>query len=334
MVTIRDDTYNIQLVDLLKKLRSDIYKKNERSLFNYISEQNKPSVKVTCPIHKDGQETKPSCFVSTNGLVHCFSCNYSSDIYNMISELLYNRFDGGEAGKRYIEKLYKLEKENIRDLNRNWQEYFEKLRRIRYNIKEDKKIILEQELEKYRFLHPYMYKRHLSDDIIEKFDIGYDKNYKYFEKIVPCITMPVKDIDGDVITIIRRAISFKRFFIENGIKKPVYGIYEITKEKSSPVFITESIFNCLTLWSWGFEAVALLGLGNDYQFELLKKLPNRLFYICMDGDMSGRNASIKIKQKLFNKIVFIIDMLDDKDINDLSKEEFLELYNGSKNKKR
>lgn len=332
MIQIRDDTYNIDLRDLLKRLRNDIYKKNECSLFGYISEQNKASIKVTCPIHKRGQETKPSCFVSTNGLVHCFSCNYSSDIYSMISELLYNRFDGGLAGKKYIEKLYKLDKENIRDFNLN--ALFEKIEKNRDGVKEVKKIISEDELEKYRYFHPYMYKRQLTNEIIEKFDIGFDGNYKYFDKIVPCITMPVKDIEGDVITIIRRAVKFKRFFIENHIKKPVYGVYEITKEKDVPIFITESVFNCLTLWIWGFESVALIGLGNDYQFNILKKLPNRLFYTCMDGDNAGREAAKKINQKLFNKFVFNIDMLDSKDVNDLSKEQFLELLNECKNKTR
>lgn len=332
MIQIDEDVYNIDLRDLLKRLRNDIYKKNGRSLFNYISEQNKTSIKVTCPIHKRGQETKPSCFVSTNGLVHCFSCNYSSNIYKMISELLYNRFDGGLAGKKYIERHYKLDKEDIRDFNLN--ELFDKVERNRNGVKEVKKIISEDELEKYRYFHPYMHKRHLTDEIIEKFDIGFDNNYKYFEKTVPCITMPVKDIEGDVITIIRRAVRYKRFFIENAIKKPIYGIYEITKEKGSPVYITESVFNCLTLWTWGFEAVALIGLGNDYQINILKKLPNRLFYLCMDGDAAGRGAAEKIKQKLYNKVVFNIDMLDDMDVNDLTKEQFLELLDECKNKTR
>jgi len=188
-------------------------------------------------------------------------------------------------------------------------------------------------LDKYAYIHPYMYKRHMTDEIIEKFDIGFDNNYLYMGKKIATITFPVKDLEGDVITIIRRAISFKRFFIERFIEKPIYGLYEINKTKEQDIYITESIFNCLTLWTWGYQAVALIGLGNNKQIDILNKLENRLFYICMDGDDAGRNAALKIKQKLKNKFIYNIDMYEGKDINDLSKGQFERLKNECKFKR-
>lgn len=332
MISIDNDYYNIELYQLLVQLRNDIYEKTERALFKDIIKKSNGQVSVTCPIHKRGMENKPSCFISENGLVHCFSCNYSGTIYSMISELLFNKRDGGIKGKEYL--LNNIKGSRVNDRKKQMEKFLSKIkRRHEPIIQKEKRVVSQEELDKYAYIHPYMYKRHMTDEIIEKFDIGFDNNYLYMGKKIATITFPVKDLEGDVITIIRRAISFKRFFIERFIEKPIYGLYEINKTKEQDIYITESIFNCLTLWIWGYQAVALIGLGNNKQIDILNKLENRLFYICMDGDDAGRNAALKIKQKLKNKFIYNIDMYEGKDINDLSKGQFERLKNECKFKR-
>ena len=332
MISIDNDYYNIELYQLLVQLRNDIYEKTERALFKDIIKKSNGQVSVTCPIHKRGMENKPSCFISENGLVHCFSCNYSGTIYSMISELLFNKRDGGIKGKEYL--LNNIKGGRVNDRKKQMEKFLSKIkRRHEPIIQKEKRVVSQEELDKYAYIHPYMYKRHMTDEIIEKFDIGFDNNYLYMGKKIATITFPVKDLEGDVITIIRRAISFKRFFIERFIEKPIYGLYEINKMKEQDIYITESIFNCLTLWTWGYQAVALIGLGNNKQIDILNKLENRLFYICMDGDDAGRNAALKIKQKLKNKFIYNIDMYEGKDINDLSKGQFERLKNECKFKR-
>ena len=332
MISIDNDYYNIELYQLLVQLRNDIYEKTERALFKDIIKKSNGQVSVTCPIHKRGMENKPSCFISENGLVHCFSCNYSGTIYSMISELLFNKRDGGIKGKEYL--LNNIKGSRVNDRKKQMEKFLSKIkRRHEPIIQKEKRVVSQEELDKYAYIHPYMYKRHMTDEIIEKFDIGFDNNYFYMGKKIATITFPVKDLEGDVITIIRRAISFKRFFIERFIEKPIYGLYEINKTKEQDIYITESIFNCLTLWTWGYQAVALIGLGNNKQIDILNKLENRLFYICMDGDDAGRNAALKIKQKLKNKFIYNIDMYEGKDINDLSKGQFERLKNECKFKR-
>lgn len=332
MISIDNDYYNIELYQLLVQLRNDIYEKTERALFKDIIKKSNGQVSVTCPIHKRGMENKPSCFISENGLVHCFSCNYSGTIYSMISELLFNKRDGGIKGKEYL--LNNIKGSRVNDRKKQMEKFLSKIkRRHEPIIQKEKRVVSQEELDKYAYIHPYMYKRHMTDEIIEKFDIGFDNNYLYMGKKIATITFPVKDLGGDVITIIRRAISFKRFFIERFIEKPIYGLYEINKTKEQDIYITESIFNCLTLWTWGYQAVALIGLGNNKQIDILNKLENRLFYICMDGDDAGRNAALKIKQKLKNKFIYNIDMYEGKDINDLSKGQFERLKNECKFKR-
>ena len=44
----------------------------------------------------------------------------------------------------------------------------------RQEAKKQESYIPESELEQYRFYHPYMFTRGLTEEIIERYDIGYD----------------------------------------------------------------------------------------------------------------------------------------------------------------
>ena len=111
-----------------------------------------------------------------------------------------------------------------------------------------------------------------------------------------------------------------------GVTKPVYGIYELPKDCKS-VIVCESVFNALTAVVYGYNAVALLGTGNQYQIDQLKKLGVREFTICLDGDEAGRKGTEKLKKALSGVgMVWTIQMPVDKDVNDCTKEEFDKFY--------
>ena len=191
--------------------------------------------------------------------------------------------------------------------------------------------ISEDELDSYRYYHEYMYKRKLTDDIIELFDVGYDKHFELKDKegktrsVLRCVTFPVRDVNGNTLFIARRSVDTKFFHYPDGVEKPVYGLYELPKD-TKEVIICESIFNALTCYVYGKPAVALLGLGTPYQFEQLKKLPCRKFITALDGDNAGRRATVRLKKALGdNKLVTSFIIPDGKDVNDLSFEEFKNL---------
>ena len=46
-------------------------------------------------------------------------------------------------------------------------------------------------------------------------------------------------------------------------------------KNAEKVYIAESIINCLTLETYGLEALALNGTGTNYQIDQLKKIPIR-----------------------------------------------------------
>lgn len=301
---------------------------------------------IYCPIHNDGSEKKPSCGVLLhdqyrNGRltkaswVHCFSCNWSKPLSDTITEIL-KRKNISKSGFDWL-------KENIpgfdgevgefdylmpQELSQSLQSKYAIDYINTQTLKQTENYVSEQELASYRMVVPYMYQRGLTDEIIEKYDIGYDANFipPGRKKPLPCITFPVKDIKGNTLFLCRRSVEGKFFHYPQGVEKSVYGLYELPTEIKSLV-VAESCFNALTSTIYGYPAVALLGTGTSYEISQLKQLGVSEFVLCLDGDEAGRRGTEKLKKALSKvAIVWTVQMPPDKDINDCTKEEFDALY--------
>lgn len=271
------------------------------------------NIQVTCPIHNNGQERKPSCGIRTTesegkevGSVHCFTCGYTASLPVFISNC-FGHFDSGKYGQKWLLKHFSgidgtSDRKSIINLSRT------------KNAKKLVEYISEEELESYRYIHPYMYKRGLTDEIIEKYDIGYDKD-------TDCITMPIRDESGRTLFFCRRSVKSKFFSYPEGVEKPIYGIYELPKD-CKEIVVCESVFNTLTCVKYGKPSIALLGTGTNYQYEQIKKLQVRKIILGFDGDEAGDRAAIRFAQNVTNKIICKYEIPRGKDINDLSKEEF------------
>lgn len=301
-----------------------------------------------CPIHNNGQEKKPSCGVLLHeqyrnghlmkaGFVNCFSCHWSASLQDTITEILKQRHIS-QSGLEWL-------KENIPDFQEDYQQGdFEYLispdltvaLQNKYAIdyinteilKQTGNYVTEEELASYRLTVPYMYQRGLTDEIIEKFDIGYDANFipPGRKKPLPCITFPVKDIQGNVLFLCRRSIEGKFFHYPQGVEKSVYGVYELPKDVKS-IVVAESCFNALSAIRYGYPAVALLGTGTSHEIDQLRQLGVQEFVLCLDGDEAGQRGMEKLKKALRKvALVWTIKMPPDKDINDCTKEEFDALY--------
>jgi len=299
-----------------------------------------------CPIHNNGQERKPSCGISLheqfrNGKrypalqLHCFSCNYSGSLADALTEVL-KRKGVGKSGFDWLkENIPGFEEENVdfdyllpQELSSSLQSAYA----IDYInsriISEFNNFVPEEELASYRLTVPYMYQRGLTDEIIEKYDIGYDANFipPGRKKPLPCITFPVKDQQGRTLFLCRRSVQGKFFHYPQGVEKSVYGLYELPKDVTS-VLICESCLNALKAIRFGYNAVALLGTGTTYEIEQLKRLGVQEFVLCLDGDDAGKRGTAKLKKALKSvAIVWTIQMPPDKDVNDCTKEEFDALY--------
>ena len=191
-----------------------------------------------------------------------------------------------------------------------------------YNVSESKKYVSEEELDSYRYTHPYWAKRGIVDEnIIELFDLGYSKTEQM-------ITMPNYDKYGNCVFVAKRSVKTKFFSYPKNTEKIVYGIYQLYQLDNFPkeVFITESMIDCIYLWQFNKYACALNGLGTAKQFEDLRKMPCREFILATDNDAAGMKARQILHKELYNKLISEV-MLPKcrKDINDCSPEEISNL---------
>ena len=316
MYQIKNKTIDANMINILETLKSYILARDNRLILKDINDDG-DNVMITCPFHKHGEERRPSCGVSTidkhdgdktypAGTVHCFTCKYTAPLDKFISQIL-GFDDSGEEGRKWLLDNFDI------TTNRNIQIQFGSRG---YGKTLAQSFINEDLLKEFRFYHPYMYKRGLTNEIISKYDIGYDR---YSD----CITFPVRDIKGRCLFIAKRSVKGKMFILPSSKNKPLYGVYELDYNKPD-VFICESFFNALTLVKWGYNAIALMGTGSNYQYNLINELPFRTIRICLDGDLAGRLGTKKLLENIdFNKLVYAYNMFDGKDVNDLTYEEFL-----------
>jgi DNA primase len=299
-------------------------------------------MQIYCPFHNDGKERKPSCGILLvdefrggkkypQGFTHCFTCGYAHTIDQTITDLLKQQNIQKSGVDWLVENIPGFELEDTESdflipnelmgalLSKYAVDYISTL------TSKKQEYVSEEELAKYRFTVPYMYERKLTDELIEKFDVGFDANWipPGRKKPVPCITFPVRDINGNTLFFCRRAISTKLFNYPQGVTKPVYGLYELPNGCKS-VVVCESCFNAITSTRYGRPAVALLGTGNSYQIQQLKELGVREFILAFDPDEAGQRATAKLKKALRSvAIVWSFDGIPPgKDINDLTQEEF------------
>lgn len=291
---------------------------------------NGSNIQTNCPFHKQGQERKPSFGVNgEKDKCHCFACGWSGSIEEMVSEL-FGYQDAGKFGKNWLVKRFNsVEIETRPNILEGFNDRHNKYSRqtdginigIHSNISNHKsnndsdRYITEQELDKYRYIHPYMYERGLTDEIIERFDIGYDRERKE-------ITFPVRDIGGRCVFVAGRSVKGKFFRLPKEKDKPVYQGYRFMSGDYKEAYITESFLNCLTCWKYGKPAMALIGTGNEKQYKILEKLPVRTYILAFDPDEAGRKGTERFRKNVHGKIIKELVYTDERDINDL-QEEFL-----------
>lgn len=318
-------------IDILEEVREQVLHKQGREILRKIKKSGN-NIMVCCPKHNDGQERKPSCGISIvdgreskAGTVHCFACGYVDTFSGFISTCF--GYEGEEYGRQWLLENFVTGDVDDRPplpINVSRETY---IPQIQY--------VSEQELESYRHKpHEYMWKRKLTPEVVQRYDVGYQKDFQLVtknedgtEKVWPpveCLTFPVRDITGRTLFVSRRAIYNKNFFLPTDMEKPVYGIYELPKD-CKEVVICESVINALTCVGYGVPAVALFGTGTTTQYEQLKHLGVRHFILGLDPDKAGRIGSYKLKKALKDFYVTKLVIPNGKDINDLSYEEFINL---------
>ena len=303
---INDVQFTVELEDILVELVAQLRANNIPLIQKY--KEGPTDFQICCPYHANGMERRPSAGIrKTDGLFHCFACGEKGTLAKLVGKCYDNDTKWGENW-----------------LIDNFSSTFVQNREYLEEIVEKKKEYLEESvLETFEYdneqaLDYLINKRHLHKDIIEKFQIGYEKSTN-------SVTFPCRDEHGRLVGVFKRNISTKFFTIPQIDPKPVYLLDYVIKNGYSKVYVVESQINALTLWGWGFPAVALFGTGSNYQYEVLNKSGIRQYILAFDGDLAGQVGANRFvannKEALLTKVI----IPQGKDVNDLTKEEFLNL---------
>ena len=302
--------------DVIKELKEQLAEQGV-SLFAKTFDSGS-DLMVCCPYHKEGQERKPSMGIrKEDGMCHCFACGETASLPEMIAHCFNQDIIFGNKWLLDNFVVVQAEERNL-DLNLSREpqsrEYYQTL-------------VPEEELDRYRYYHPYMRKRGLTDDVIERFDIGYDKK-------TDSITFPVRDTNGGCKFVAKRKIKFKQFDLPKGIDKPLYGEYELYRvlrnaefDRFKEIYVCEGLFDCLRLWCNGKYAVAGFGfLFSIKHIEELENLPTRKLIFALDNDFAGQVATEKLKRTVRGKIMTTVILPDGrKDIGECTDEEIQDL---------
>ena len=341
---INDVQFNCGLDEILSELRYQLVLNNIQLLRKVMDSGD--NVMVQCPYHGNGQERRPSAGISKKtGIFHCFACGEVHELHEVISYCFGHTDDiVGKFGWQWLLKNFATVKVEERkdvefDLSRSGL-YSKVTSNSRIADRNNYNFVTEEELDKYRYYHPYMYIRKLTDEVIDLFDIGYNAE-------TDCITFPVRDINGNCLFVAERSVKSKYFHYPLSAEKPLYGLYEyneatnvvnsnwscmiygldFTTWDKSEVIVCESMLDALVFWTINKYAVALNGLGTDYQINQLKKLPCRKIILATDNDEAGMKARKILRQKLQNTKIITEYVFPDnrKDANECTKEELQNL---------
>lgn len=305
-LVINNHIIDTSLYDILLKLKVD---SNNR----YLGQIRKSgdNLAISCPFHKDGQESHPSCFVymrSDNddvpfGFFKCFTCHEQGQLYKLVAKCL--ECSDEEAKDWLVDNFSHTISENILELSD-----------IVLDKKEEKNYLDKSILEKYRYIHPYLLRRGIKEDIIKKFSVGWNEETN-------SVTFPMWDEHNNLVGISERSIERKNFFNPSGIDMPVYLLNFIKNENITEVYVVESQIDALYLWGFGYPTVALIGTGGKKAYGKLKKSGIRVYHLCFDGDLAGRHGALRFIKGMPNDVIIdIIQLPQGKDVNDLTKEEF------------
>jgi DNA primase len=145
-----------------------------------------------------------------------------------------------------------------------------------------------------------------SGDVIRNLKTLGVLNAKGQEHFRGCVTVPIFDAAGKVAGIYGRRVTDaepSHLYLPG----PHRGVFNGAAARTSQtLFITEAIFDALSLWQAGFKnAVALYGAHGwtDDHAQLLKANGTTEIYLCLDNDKAGEEATARLQNEILPSLV-------------------------------
>lgn len=313
--------------------------------------------KCVCPFHEDHD---PSLSVSpTKKLYHCFVCGAGGNAITFVQKYENISFVEAVAKVAEIANLdIQIDTSSVK--NKKVDPKFESL----YNVHQEAIDFCSYELDSVQAkpIKQYLYNRGLSDEIIRKFQLGYNpdgnKLYRFLHAkkykdedilrgnlgwqtqngIVDVfrnrIMIPIHDAKGNPIAFsARRVDATQEAKYVNTSTTDVYNKgnvifnYHRAKDvaiKKGKVIVVEGAMDVLAFEKAGIEnVVATLGTAcTTQQLKLLRSLGAKIL-LCYDGDKAGQNATYKFYE-LAKKENLEVEIIANK--YGLDPDEIIESY--------
>ena len=247
---------------------------------------------VTCPnyeAHGGVPEKTPSCSIRReDGVVHCFGCGFHTSFPGLVAHIL--GLKSAVEGFAWIRRKYSAPKPGQRkSILTGEQKRLEK-----------KLYITEDALEQYNWDHPYMFERHLTGEVVDWFDVGYDQE-------TDSLTFPMRDVDNRIVFIKKRPIKKKgpgKYIIEEGADKReiVYGLFMVKRyiERVKMLYISEGEMDTLSWYCAEKYGAGLQGseLFDEQVRQLVRLYRGRPICLALDNDKAGYKCFHQCVDKL------------------------------------
>lgn len=257
-------------------------------------------------INPQHQDKNPSMsFDKINQKAHCFGCGINYDIYDLI--MLKFGLDDFNSAYEKAASIYgtnnkqSLKQQNCINKSVNYSAYIKKCHADVYKTK-------------------YYTDRGLSDNIIEKYHLGYDESSDY------CYIIPVSNT---YYFARHKDINEKRKTLNpKGGKVELLNADYLYQEDT--VFIVEGWADALSIEEVGGKAISANGAGNAQLIIQHKDIKAKLILLG-DNDAAGEMFNNNIAQNL-NGVEYCIDKLPEEyhDCNDMlvkARSDFIKFFN-------
>jgi DNA primase len=283
------------------------------------------NILTRCPIHKGGQERKPSFSVNLDlGVFHCFTCQIAGDITYLL-KLLGLPANQIELMLKSIAPILKSNRENKQLARKN-----------AFKEKDPftaETILPEAILGMYEWMPPLLPEKGFDVQLLQKMEIGFDVRLQR-------ITYPIRDMYGNLSGVSGGAVrpdQEPKYYVYKGKRQSstgewlhsdfgewfddeypsykgenhnfLWNFHRVRQwglsvsDPSDTLFITEGFKACLWMIQSGYEhTVALMGsyVSEKQQYQL-HPLGTSLL-LCLDNDEAGRKATLRIGNILYKSM--------------------------------
>jgi DNA primase len=264
---------------------------------------------ASCPFHVSrlGYESNAGAWsINTEtGVHHCFSCGAGGSVATLVKHI--DKFDTVWDAEQWLVDRYGIFTEST--MTAPLQLPFDDPTPVYAGVP-------EMVLDEYRFRHPYLAGRGISDTWQTVFGIGWDAAHH-------AITIPWRFEDGTLATVKKRSVDRKQFWydpkIPSGAKKRLlWGLSQVVGniDRVRALAFTESETDAMYVWQtlWQRYGVAAVALGTNLpsaeQLALIHKyVPMTIPLVAMtDNNDAGRDAARSLTQGLSDShVMSVID---------------------------